>query len=729
MGREHIPEELRALPQWVICGDDKKPLNPKDFTAASVADPDTWGTFEDACLATDGGHVKHIGFVFTQEDPYLGIDLDQPRNEVDATRHQKILEHFDTYIERSQSGNGYHILCRGTTPEGARRDKVEMYPHGRFFIMTGAVYRDSPIKDCQDLIDILYREIKHTTSSAQPIDGAEVATDAEIVEMAMRAANAAKFNLLCSGDISHYPSQSEADLALLSILAFYSRSNEQVMRLFRMSELGKRDKAIKNDTYLNYAIKRIRSNEPQFLNLETVQAQAQAALSAIPGISPPRPIVFPKGLIGTIADYILAQAIRPVPEVALAGAIAYFAGITGRAYNISGTGLNQYLLVLAKTGSGKEGAMTGIERLTTAIRPHIPMVDNFIGPAAFASGQGLIKTLDQHPCFVSVLGEFGLTLQQLSDPRANSATLMLKKVILDLYTKSGKDNVLRSTVYSDSEKNTKIISAPSVTILGESTPEAFFDGISSSHIAEGLVPRFLVMEYTGGRPERNGNGDSAPDPDLVKALCTVVTQSLTMQANRAHYDIPLDAKAQSLLDEFDRECDRHLNHGASEVEAQLWNRAHLKALKLAGLMAVGLDHTSPVVTPECARWAVHMVAEDARNMLRHFSEGDVGCGDAKQIFEVRRLIEKFLKGGADTLKSSGASSAMIKAGIIPIIYLQRRSYNLAAFRNDRSGEGAALKRTLEAMLESGILHEVPKPQLQEKFGVRMRAFTIGDVWQ
>lgn len=726
MGREHIPEELRLLPQWVICGADKRPLSPKDHTPASVIDPSTWGTFEDACLAIDGLTNYHVGFVFTTEDPYIGIDLDQPRNEVDAARHQKILEHFDTYIERSQSGNGYHILCRGAIPEGARRDKVEMYPHSRFFIMTGMVYRDSPINDCQELIDILYREIKHTASSAQPVDGEEVATDAEIVAMAMRAANAEKFNLLCQGDISHYPSQSEADLALLSILAFYSRSNEQVKRLFRMSELGKRDKAVKNDTYLNYAVKRIRANEPQFLNLETVQAQAQAALSAIPGKETPRPVTFPKGLIGTIAEYILHQAVRPVPEVALAGAIAYFAGITGRAYNISGTGLNQYLLVLAKTGSGKEGAMTGIERLTTAIRPHIPMVDGFIGPAAFASGQGLIKVLDQHPCFVSVLGEFGLTLQQLSDPRANSATTMLKKVILDLYTKSGKDNVLRSTVYSDAEKNTKIIQAPAVTILGESTPEAFFDGISSSHISEGLIPRFLVLEYTGGRPERNGKGDSTPDPDLIKALCAVVTQSLTMQANRAHYDIPLEPKAQTLLDEFDRECDRHLNHQGSEVEAQLWNRAHLKALKLAGLMAVGLDHKNPVVTPECARWAIHMVAEDARNMLRHFSEGDVGEGDAKQIFEIRKLVERFLKGGPDSLKNSGATTKMIKDGVIPLAYFLRRTAGLAAFR--KVGASFHCRKALEVLVAAGVLNEVQQAQMTQDYGSRMTAYTVGSAW-
>lgn len=724
MAREHIPEELRSLRQWVCAGPDKKPLNPENQHAASVLDPSTWGTFEEACQAG----TPHIGFVLTAEDPYCIIDLDQPRNEVDGERHRKILEMFQTYAERSQSGNGWHIICRGKIPEGARRDKVEIYSDARYMICTGEVTNPSTINDCQDLLTILYSEIKATSRSGTAQDGEESMADAELVEMAMRAANAAKFNLLCQGEWTGYPSQSEADLALLSILAFYTRNNEQVKRLFRMSGLGKRDKAQKNDTYLNYAIKRIRANEPQFVDMGTVRAQAEAVLSAIPGRETPRPLSFPKGLIGEVAEYIMHQAIRPVPEVALAGAIAFMAGICGRAYNISGTGLNQYLLVLAKTGCGKEGAMTGIERLTSAIRPHIPMVDQFIGPAAFASGQALIKTLDAHPSFVSVLGEFGLTLQQLSDPRANGATIMLKKVILDLYTKSGWENVLRSSVYSDSDKNTKIIQAPAVTLLGESTPEAFFDGVSASHIAEGLIPRFLVLEYTGERPERNGKGSTKPPEDLIKALCKVVTQTLTMQANRSCCDVQIDKKAQAILDEFDRRSDDHIRKGGSEVEAQLWNRAHLKAIKLAALMAVGLNPLAPEVDADCARWAINMVGNDIKNMLWHFSEGDVGSGDAKQVFEIRKLVQRFLTSGTEYHASTKATSAMVRDGIIPLVYFQRRAYSLAAFKNDRAGAGNALNRALKALAESGVLVELDKAQTKEKYGYAMKCYAAGEAW-
>ena len=122
--------------------------------------------------------------------------------------------------------------------------------------------------------------------SAALVETDAVVEDADLIEMASCAANGEKFNLLCAGDMTGYPSQSEADLALLSILAFYTNSNEQVRRLFRMSALGKREKAVKNDTYLNFALAKIRAKQPPPVNLDEL-AQNAMAMRAPP---PPPPL-------------------------------------------------------------------------------------------------------------------------------------------------------------------------------------------------------------------------------------------------------------------------------------------------------------------------------------------------------------------------------------------------------------------------------------------------------
>lgn len=729
----NIPMELRSLPQWVCAGPDKVPLSPRTGQPASVIDPSTWGTFDEAVRAG----MPHIGFVLTEQDPYTIIDLDnkptKPCTPEQWARHQKILEAFDSYTERSASGTGYHIIIKGRVPAGVHRDNVEVYSNARYMICTGNVVRNTPITDYQDLLDILYGEMK-PADVVELEDVAGIMDDSEVVEMAMRAANADKFNALCRGEWKElgYESQSEADFALLSIFAYYTRDNEQVRRLFRMSALGKREKAQKNDRYLNYAIAKIRAQQPPDVDFgalalppqnpsPSIQVMEQSP-SSVPRIS------LPPGLVGEIAQYIYQSAIRPVPEIALGAAIAITAGVCARSYNISESGLNQYLILLAKTGAGKEGAVTGIDNLVAAVRPQIPMVDQFIGPSAFASGQALIKVLDERPCFVSVLGEFGFTLQQLCDPRASSPQIMLKKVLLDLYSKSGWKKVLRSSVYSDTEKNTKIVQAPNVTILGESTPESFFEGLDSTHIAEGLIPRFSIIEYTGPRPPRNRNAGHPPPAQLVAKFAELVTISLTTSNNGTCVEVQMDSRATKLMDEFDVKADTMINQAGSDVEMQLWNRAHLKALKLAAVIAVGCNPHSPVITGDIARWAIEFVERDVSAMTTRFQRGDVGAGDHRHESDIRKAIESYLAMSDAQRLQYKTPKSLLGQPVVPFHYLRRKLRLLSAFKNDRRGVVRALEESLNDMVKAEILRRVPPQQALEKFGVTSELFVKGPTW-
>jgi RecA-family ATPase len=62
-------------------------------------------------------------------------------------------------------------------------------------------------------------------------------TDDEVIALARRAKNAAKFEALWSGDTQGYASHSEADQAYISLLAFYTQDEEQLDRLYRQSGL------------------------------------------------------------------------------------------------------------------------------------------------------------------------------------------------------------------------------------------------------------------------------------------------------------------------------------------------------------------------------------------------------------------------------------------------------------------------------------------------------------
>lgn len=764
---ENIPAELRALPQWVAAGSDKIPINPRTGQRADPANPATGGTFAEAVQAG----MKHIGFILGKSDPFTVIDLDDPyernikgakskikpedpdfQEAVErAERHTKIYESFNTYAELSQSGTGVHLVMTGSIPCGVRRDKVEIYSSERYIIFTGNVIRNAPISNCQVLLDGMFSQMgKLMDEAGELIEEDPICEDSELWAMATRASNAEKFINLCEGnwEAMGYPSQSEADYALISMLAFYTRSNEQIRRMFRQTVLGQRAKAKRNDVYIDRSLRRIRAREaplvdtsklPQIqlelpgmedaINLpaEVTEEDVAEEFADLPPI-PRDAYTFPPGLVGSVAEYILSSAIRPVPEVALAASIALCAGVCARSYNISGTGLNQYIMLLAKTGRGKEGAATGIDNLIAAVRQNIPMADNFIGPAAFASGQALVKVLDGKPCFVSVLGEVGLTLQQICDPNAPGPLVMLRRVLLDIYAKSGFTKVLRSSVYSDSDKNTRIVQAPNLTILGESTPETFFSGLDVSHIAEGLIPRFTIIEYNGPRPSPNPNAFHPPAPELVQAFGELVTVAVNTAQNHTCCPVSVSPEAKAIFDRLNTEADARINNTALDTEAELWNRAHLKAMKLAALVAVGNNMHAPNVTASVADWAVALVRREIGGMMARFQAGDMGTGEAKQESEIRRLFQHFQTLTEKQRLAHRCPEALLTTQVCPAGFFTTYARRLACFKGDRRGPTRALQDALADMVKREVLEMIPLQQLHSEYGMKTAIYYPGPAW-
>ena len=142
-----IPEELRRLPQWVRwrienrkSGTTKVPMQVSGAPASST-DSKTWSTYKQVLGVT--GQFDGIGFVFTKESGYAGVDFDKCRDPKTGETEAwvlAILEELDSYTELSQSGTGWHVIVKGSLPPGGnRKGRVEMYDHGRYFCMTGAM--------------------------------------------------------------------------------------------------------------------------------------------------------------------------------------------------------------------------------------------------------------------------------------------------------------------------------------------------------------------------------------------------------------------------------------------------------------------------------------------------------------------------------------------------------------------------------------------------------------
>ena len=255
---DNIPDELRRLNQWVCWKGEpdparegkikKLPINAKTGGGAMSNNPSTWCGFDEAVKASP--KYSGIGFMFA--NGYFGVDLDGCDDAIADYKRGifdnvvgEFIHTLASYSEYSVSGAGVHIICKGTLPPGGRRrGNVEMYDTARYFIVTGNQCADyDHIKDCTDTIKPLHE--KYIGGGQAPTTGIIKAalplnlSESEIIKLAEQSKQGQLFTDLYSGNYTtYYRSQSEADMALCNILAFWCGRDETMMdKLFRSSAL------------------------------------------------------------------------------------------------------------------------------------------------------------------------------------------------------------------------------------------------------------------------------------------------------------------------------------------------------------------------------------------------------------------------------------------------------------------------------------------------------------
>lgn len=428
----------------------------------------------------------------------------------------------------------------------------------------------------------------------------------------------------------------------------------------------------------------------------------------------------PPGIVGDLARYIFDQAPRPVREIALAGALAFLSGIVGRQFNVSGTGLNTYIMLIAPTGTGKEAVNQGISKLASSIAPISPKIREHIGPGEIRSDAALLKQFARSKCFLTISGEVGLLIKRMSGPRANPNDLGIKRVLLDLYNKSGHGNMLNPMVYSDSTKSTEGIEAPAFSFFGESTPERFFEALDETMVSDGLLPRFIIIEYTGDRPSLNAKAQFAqPTDELIQRVASLSAKVNELELFDKVAHVAFHPWAERLFRDFDLYCDDQIR-GSKEVYRQIWNRSHLKAMKLAALVAVGINWEAPVIGQKAAAWAINLIKSDAENLIGRFERGEVGDLSGNEIAQqdrVREVMRECLERPYDEIsKTYGGTAEMHATGLITHQYLQRRLLTLPMFKHDPIKATPALKRAIESLANNSEIESMSRQICKQIFG-------------
>lgn len=236
---------------------------------AKTSNPNTWGSYEEALAAAslDINGFHRVGFVFTARDHYCGVDIDNcidpDTGEVEPSAVE-IVELLDSYTEVSPSGTGLKIWVKASKHgDRCRTGNIEMYDSGRFFTFTGRQYGENGIESRQDELNKLYIQLFGKPKAelhGGVKDGKGFTGDDQQLLLKMRNSGDFKLfrRLYDEGVWSGFKSQSEADVRLLGMLAYWTgRDSERMERLFMGSGLARNlDRKSNPDDYLDRSITR-----------------------------------------------------------------------------------------------------------------------------------------------------------------------------------------------------------------------------------------------------------------------------------------------------------------------------------------------------------------------------------------------------------------------------------------------------------------------------------------
>lgn len=299
----NIPQEMKDQADWCLwkleSRDGRTTKVPYTISGrgAKSNDPDTWATFHDALHAfASSSEYNGLGFFFKK--PLIGLDIDHVSGQ-SPDKIKRILNIVKgTYVEVSQSGDGYHAIFRGFKPENTpnKKNGCEMYDHERFFALTADLKTLPQVElidgeAMKNLIDLTVGFKKEAQVEPAAGAGNGMSSD-EIINRILASSQADQFRKLCTGNIGDYESPSSADLALCNILAYWTnRDAQKIDSIFRQSKLyrSKWDEKRGATTYGEMTIQKavdgtpngFESNHDCKFDISFTEAKPKAKLSAI----------------------------------------------------------------------------------------------------------------------------------------------------------------------------------------------------------------------------------------------------------------------------------------------------------------------------------------------------------------------------------------------------------------------------------------------------------------
>lgn len=650
MNRDAVPNELKSLRRWITWRMEDGSKKPN----CRWQDPANWKTFDEVA------NEPLIGFVFAAEDGFVGIDLDDCFENGNLSDFaQEVLNRFEAaaYAEVSPSGTGIKLWTRGRKPGGCRSVNraagLEVYGEGRWFAVTGRVILGmEDIGDGQAGIDWL---VQHYLSAPEP-RRVEIPLvrfkDSDLMRRARDYAshadapgpgdrNNTAFRL--AGNLFAMVQPDGERLSVGDVASIMQEWNARLPAPLEAKELQTVvESASKNGTPRADKESARPVEDAGGVDLSRLLAiwstpdQAEADEDNDSDEDFCEAMVPPTGILREAYDFYWSSSYRRSSVMGLAVALSLCETIFGRRIR-SHTDMrtNDYNLILATTGSGKEACETTITKILEAADP----TGSHQYPPDIQSGNGLMKAVSLNPCGVWVCDEFGKILQAVLDKKGNQHIKNIGLHLLKLYGKSS--GTYGGAAHSDGVRNK--VREPHLVILGMSTGSTVFNAISSEHVSDGLFGRIAFWPVQD-RPR------PAEDMEIVKpseSLIHRVSQWIkfapggNLGAEFPHPEvIRMSPDALVRWKHHAREIDDKMR-SESESRAAIWARVAARSMKLALVHRAARLETDPARTSfefvgieiEDINWAIKLSNWLARIACALIRENmvDKSLEDAKKL--------------------------------------------------------------------------------------------------
>lgn len=431
----------------------------------------------------------------------------------------------------------------------------------------------------------------------------------------------------------------------------------------------------------------------------------------------------PPGVLGDLSRWITRHCVKPTKEPAIAAVLGYASGIMGKAWQINGTGLNNYIVMIGQSAVGKSSATKAVGILHNKVSERVPQAAGMFGASVPGSDIGLLRICEKNDSLTMRMDEFAKKIGSATSGKSGPDKHVMDE-LLRMYDKSDHGERISSVVYSDVSKTINIPHNVAVSIIGDGVSSVYYSSLSGVMAEDGLLSRLTVIEYTGIRQYTNRNRVMEVPEYIINKFVDIATDATSLNATGKYINVIHSADAAVMLEAIDDESDDMVNYQLTDSTKYLASRRKLKIERIAALLAVADNHHYPKIEVEHVEWARDVIDQGIARELWWLRQGVV-AGNVNDA-DMEDLLLDHLKRFIAAPTGDKTTVELAKRGVLRLVTVRDIARTIPAIAQSKSGFDKEYRRIVSSLTEIGALKRHSRKSALNLFGINTRqCYSIG----